>query len=426
MTTFWSEELETMSPQVLHQRQLAAFTDLVRTAAGSSSFYGDLLDRSDLERPFDDLVDVAERIPALRKDDIMRLQRADPPYGGLLAVPEERIVRHYVYPAGQVLAWTAGDQRSFEEQFAMGLFASGLRSDDRVNLTFQFGWVAAGTIWDAACRHLGAATSPGGAGESARQALNMRLLRTTAIIGFATFIERIAEAAEEQGIDPASDLDLRTILIVGEWHGSDAKTSLAERFGGAAVREAYGTGEAGLVAAECEADAAAMHVHPDVMLEVRDEHTGDLVQDGSGGELYLTRLGIEGMPFLRYRTGDLTEFVRADPCACGRTTARIGRIVGRAGELLRVKGVFLSEQLIRSVLDDVDRRLGRFVMTVDRPSGQDHLLLQVEGAGRVPDGTAAQAARRLQERGAVAVEVVLTTAEELPRSEKWFIDARAG
>jgi len=256
----------------------------------------------------------------------------------------------------------------------------------------------------------------------------MRALGVTSLIGFSTFLERIAESAREVGIDPAADFAVKKMIIVGEWHGSDTKDVLSRLYGGATVREAYGTGETGLVAAECPADPDAMHVHPDVLVEVRDETSGTLVSEGEGGELYLTPLHLEGMPVLRFRTGDVTGFVRHDPCACGRTTPRIGRIVGRVGQLLRTKGVFLSESLVRAVLDqvsaDVAVSLGTFQVTVDRPTGLDRLVLNVE-CPQARDGLSDLITSRMKQRAAVTMEVVLQAPGTLAGRESWFIDRRS-
>lgn len=427
MARVWRREEEALSADELLARQLAALQRQATYAAGSSPYYRELLADVDLSTPFADLDDLAARVPPIVKDTIVARQRAEPPYGGMLAAPEEAIARHYVYPNGQVLAWTGRDQRWFEEMYATGLYTAGVRPEDRVDLTFQFGWVTAGTIWDAGVRRLGAAAAPGGAGDSARHAANMRLLRTTCIVGFPTFLERIGHAASEQGIDPARELSVRKLVIVGEWHGDDTKERLSSLYGGASVREAYGTGEAGLVAAECEADPEAMHVHPDVLVEVRDERTGELVGPGEGGELYLTPLAVEGIPVLRYRTGDLTGRLELGPCECGRRTPRIGRIVGRVGQMLRVKGLFLSKALVEAALTDVDERLAKsaFQMVVDRPRGQDRLRLLVENPGEVAADACPRVVARLQERASLTAEVELVAPGELGEVELWYADQRS-
>jgi phenylacetate-CoA ligase len=397
----------------------------VRYAFGNSPYYGNLLGSNfDVGTP-ESVDDFAAVIPSITKDRIVALQQGDPPFGGMLAVDEKEIERYYAYPTGQVLAWSHRDQATHLNQYAAGLFTAGIRDDDRVDITFQYAWVAAGTIWDAAVRHLGAAVVPGGAGDSPRHAAGLRLIRATCLIGFGSFLERIAESAVELGIDPARDLDVRKLIIVGEWHALEAKDKLSARFGGATVREAYGTGETGLVATECPEDRTAMHVHPDFLIEVRDPVTQELVDEGMGGELYVTPLRLEAQPVLRYRTGDITEFVRSSPCVCGRSTPRIGRIVGRMGQYLRVKGMFLNRGMIAAVLDQIDGRLGTFHLTVDRPHGQDRLRLRVGGVSVSDSGELAeQISRAMKQRASVAVEVSIDPVESIPAGDSWFTDVR--
>ena len=424
MQKFWIEELETLPARELLARQLAMAAAQTSRAARDSEFYRSRFD--DVPSggfAFADLDAFATAVASTSKEQVIAAQLANPPYGGLLAVPEDDLVRHYVYPAGQVLGWTAVDHAALEDMYAAGLYAAGIRSTDRVDITFQYHWVVAGTIWDAAARHLGAAVVPGGAGESAQHAAYMQLLKTTCLIGFSTFIERIAESAELRGIAPA-ELGVRKIIIVGEWHGSDAKRRVSELYGGAAVREAYGTGETGLVAAECEADSSGTHLHPDVLLEVRNETTGELVPEGEGGEVYLTPLTNHAMPILRFRTGDITESVRYEPCECGRTTPRIGRIIGRSGHMLRVKGIFISKPLIESVIRDVMTPAETFLMTVDRPNGRDRLRLQIESAAEVPADTTDKLVTRFKARATVSVEVEFVAAGALGEPVSWFVDER--
>jgi phenylacetate-CoA ligase len=422
VTTYWALEKETLPAADLLGHQLDLAAEQVRRVVKSSPFYrrrlGDLTVSS-----FADVDEIARGVGSTTKEQIIAAQLAEPPYGGLLATDEDDVVRHYVYPAGQVLAWSARDEAVLEDMYACGLYTAGIRRTDRVDCTFQYHWVVAGTIWDSSARHLGAAVVPGGAGESERHAVNMARLRTTTLIGFSTFLEHIADACDGLGT-PAADLAVEKIIIVGEWHGSDAKQRLSERFGGAVVREAYGTGETGLVAAECEADPDGMHVHPDVLLEVRDERSGELVGEGEGGEVYLTPLTADAMPVLRFRTGDMTESVTYGPCKCGRTTPRIGRIVGRIGQMLRVKGIFLSRTLFEAVLLDAVGAAAPFRVLVDRPEGQDRLRLQVEATDPITEDLAARIVRRMKARAAVAVEVHTVAVGALPTDETWFLDER--
>src|SRR6478752_7937165 len=151
------------TPHLRTQLDLAA--EQVSYCRDHSPFYAGL---SAASVPFASLDDFAAAVPCVTKPELIADQQAQPPYGRQLAVPQRDVVRSYVYPAGQVLAWTAGDQQMLEEMYAEQLAVTGLGPDDIIDITFQYGWVVAGTIWDAGARRLGATVLPGGAGESAR------------------------------------------------------------------------------------------------------------------------------------------------------------------------------------------------------------------------------------------------------------------
>jgi phenylacetate-CoA ligase len=389
----------------------------------NSAFYRDRLSPDAGTTPFANLEEFASIVSPVTKAELVAAQSADPPYGPLLAVAPRELVRNWIYPAGQVLALSAHDQDTQEQMYADGLACTGLTADDIVDITFQYGWVAAGTIWDAGAQRLGATVVPGAAGESARHAHNLRHVKATSIIGFPTFLNRIADSAVTSGIDPAVDLSIRHLIIVGEWHSADAKAKLSARFGGAAVREAYGTGETGLVATECEAGEGLMHVHPDVLVEVREATTGELVAEGEPGELYITPLKAHAMPVVRMRTGDITGTHTIAPCSCGRSTLRIGTIIGRVSDLLRVKGSFLSRGLLQELLDEVAPGSGAFHIEVSRPDGMDRLVMRTE---LVPaeEAVAANLSRRIRERVGVLVEVESHPLASLATVDAWFTDVR--
>jgi phenylacetate-CoA ligase len=364
----------------------------------NSAFYRDRLSPDAGTTPFANLEEFASIVSPVTKAELVAAQSADPPYGPLLAVAPRELVRNWIYPAGQVLALSAHDQDTQEQMYADGLACTGLTADDIVDITFQYGWVAAGTIWDAGAQRLGATVVPGAAGESARHAHNLRHVKATSIIGFPTFLNRIADSA-------------------------DAKAKLSARFGGAAVREAYGTGETGLVATECEAGEGLMHVHPDVLVEVREATTGELVAEGEPGELYITPLKAHAMPVVRMRTGDITGTHTIAPCSCGRSTLRIGTIIGRVSDLLRVKGSFLSRGLLQELLDEVAPGSGAFHIEVSRPDGMDRLVMRTE---LVPaeEAVAANLSRRIRERVGVLVEVESHPLASLATVDAWFTDVR--
>ena len=322
-------------------------------------------------------------VPSWTKEDIIRAQAEDPPYGGLLSVPSTSVRRIYVAPGPVVSAFTEEDYAAFARQAAAALMRMGCRPGDVVDVTFQFNWVTAGTLYDEALRMAGCAVVPGGAGNSAVHIQNMKLLGVTVLVGFPTFLEHLIDVAREEGVDPARDFRVRLVIFAGELRRSDMKKYLGAAFGGADVREHYATADVGVVAYECEY-GNGMHLMEDQYVEVLDPETAEPVGPGQPGEVYVTSLKRRAMPIIRYRTWDLTSGLDPTACPCGASTPRMGYIIGRVGTIPRVKGLFVNPGEVREVLASFPQ-VGRFQLVVDRQEGQDLLVVRVEVRRAVAD-----------------------------------------
>jgi phenylacetate-CoA ligase len=269
--------------------------------------------------------------------------------------------------------------------FAAQFETMGVGASDVVDVSSTFHWLMAGTNMDIALRRIGAAVVPGGPGMSELRMKVMRDVGVTVLEAFTPYAEELASRFGEYGIDVEQDLQVRLLMIGGELRQRDARSRLETAWGGAAVREFYGVSEAGMVAAECLEAGDGMHLSPDVLVEIVDPDTGRHVAPGEGGEIYTTELYRGAQRFVRYRSGDITEGVDFGPCACGRSTPRLRRILGRNGEIARVKGLFVApavvEQLVRA-------RAGatRWQVVIDRPKNLDAMWLRVEADA---DGDAA-------------------------------------
>jgi phenylacetate-CoA ligase len=158
---------------------------------------------------------------------------------------------------------------------------------------------------------------------------------------------------------------------------SDAlRQGMEDFWGGMKVRELYGGAEVPFIAAECEA-AAGMHLNPDFIIELLHPETREPVDVGQPGVVVATELERAAEPMIRYWTGDIVAGIDTEPCSCGRTTARMGRVLGRVGEIPRVKGLFLVPKQIEAGLARVPG-CGRFQVVIDRPGRQDTVLLRLE------------------------------------------------
>jgi phenylacetate-CoA ligase len=423
MITYPTSHLETASPHERADYQLDRLRRQVARVRDTSPFYEDRLAeiRADGPASFEEFY---AGVAPVTKAELISDVAEHPPFGRLLSVSTAELCRLYVHPGPQAFAWTANDQQHLVEMYAQGMTTAGFGPGDLVDITVQYAWVMAGTIWDAAFQRAGALVLPGGAGGTGAHIERLSSLPVTTLMGFPTYLEEIAVQAQERGLDPRVDFSVSKLLVIGELRGRDAKERLRAMYDAEFVREAYGAAEIGLVSAECSHAGGGMHLHPDVLVEVRDPETGELVGDGEPGELYLTPLSREAMPVLRYRTGDITEYLRAGRCDCGRTTPRMGRILGRISDLFRVKGVFLVPRIVESLVHGCAGAEVPYQLVISRPTVRDEVLLRVEHPDSEASGLTGALVSQFKERCNVAISVEVSAPGTLVGIESRIVDQR--
>jgi phenylacetate-CoA ligase len=187
-------------------------------------------------------------------------------------------------------------------------------------------------------------------GNTQKQIMFMQDFGTTALISTPSYALHMAEIACEMGIDPASDLKLKWALLGGEGSTEAMRTEINRTWGIFATEnygmsELFGPGLSG----ECQA-LSGMHINEDhYIAEIIDPKTGEVLPEGSLGELVITPLSKEALPVLRYRTKDITS-LHTEICTCGRTTARMSKISGRSDDMLILGGVNVFPSQIESVI----------------------------------------------------------------------------
>lgn len=375
---YWDEPLECISPERLQEIRTLKMRKHLRYAYQNSLFYKKVFDEIGL-RPeeIQTLEDYRHRVPFLTHQQLIENQNSNPPFGDFLAANLKEIRRIYCSPGPLMMPFSKNDMDAYINATANGLYICGARRGDIVDITYGYQWDLAGTMLDDGFRRLGCAVIPGGTGMTRTHIHIMNHLGVTVIFAFPTFAMKLAETAKRMGIDPLNDLKVRLIIIRGEEiYGENDKEILAGEFG-AEVREMYGGAETGFVAAECPY-GGGMHCFTDSIVEIIDPFTGQST-DGEGSEIVATDLSRKAMPLIRYRTGDLTEGLNFEPCPCGRTSPRMKRIVGRTGDIVRVKGVYLIPDKVKQVIR-THKGLGKFQIIVDRPRLEDRLLIKVESS----------------------------------------------
>jgi len=323
-----------------------------------------------------------KRLPFTTKSELIADQVASPPYGRLLTYPLERY-RYLHQTSGTTLQPmkrldTREDWESWVRCWGYVYRGAGVTEKDLVFCAFSFGpYISHWAAIDGA-RNVGALCLSGG-GMNSEQRLRLILdNRCTVLVCTPTYALHLGEAAEALGLDLSAS-DIRITIHAGEPGASVPNVRRRiEEYWGASCFDHAGATEVGAWAFPCQAHDGSLHLNElEFIFEVVDPQTGEACEPGTCGELVATNLSRAGMPVLRYRTGDLVELT-LDPCVCGRRLARIrGGVLGRADDMLILRGV----NLYPSAIDNLLRGLTSIVeyeVEIRRRAGMDDLLLKIE------------------------------------------------
>jgi phenylacetate-CoA ligase len=326
------------------------------------------------------LADLA-KLPFTAKDDF----RQTYPYG-LLAVPMEDVIRVHASSGTTgrptVVAYSRRDVDTWSEVMARTLMAGNVGPSDVVHNAYGYGLFTGGLGFHYGAERVGAAVVPISGGFTDRQLMALKDLGATVLCCTPSYALHLAEAVEEAGLKP-KDLKLRVGFFGAEPWTEAMRVALESRLDIMALNiyglsEVIGPG----VSVECP-ERDGMHVAEDHFLpEIVDPATLAPVPEGTVGELVFTTLTKEALPVLRYRTRDLTSMTTA-PCSCGRTLARIGRIMGRTDDMLIIRGVNVYPSQIEHALLQVADVEPHYVLVVRRDSALDTLEVRVEGGAAV-------------------------------------------
>jgi len=399
-------ELQPASRRAAHQE--ATLRRAVERAAAGSAALRDALAAAGLTPETLTLADLA-RIPVLKKATLPGRQAAAPPFGGWLARPVADIRRIFVSP-GPIYE---PEGRSADYWgFAPALFAAGFRRGDVVLNSFSYHLTPAGAMFDGALEAMGCVVVPTGVGNVEIQARTLADVRARGFIGTPSFLAAVLDKVAGH----PGPLPLEVALVSGE-PLSEALRGDLERRHRLRISQAYAIGDLGLIAYECP-ERTGLHLAERVIVEIVDPASGSPVAAGETGEVVVT-FPSDLYPLLRLGTGDLSR-VAGGACACGRTSARLERIVGRVGDAVKVRGIFLHPH-------DLDRAIARhpevlrYQAVITRRDRQDELTVRLEVASALSPAAAAESIRETTRLRAV---VEILPPGTLGSEEKKIVDAR--
>ena len=315
ITMYWEEEIETISPEKLHELQLQRFRKTIGIAA-NSPFYKKVFEEHHITPDSIQTLDDIRKLPFTTK-----AQMRDTYPFGLVAGDMKNAVRLHSSSGTTgnptVIVHSQHDLDSWANLVARCLYMVGLRSTDVFQNSSGYGMFTGGLGFQYGAERLGALTVPAAAGNSKRQIKFITDFGTTALHAIPSYAIRLAEVFQEEGIDP-KETSLTTLIIGAEPHTDEQRKKIekmldVKAYNSFGMSEMNGPG----VAFECT-EQNGMHFWEDCFyVEIIDPETEEPVPDGEIGELVLTTLDREMMPLIRYRTRDLTRILPGK-CPCGR------------------------------------------------------------------------------------------------------------
>lgn len=418
----WDRAAEMMPPEERAALQLGRMRRLLERLHRTSSFYRQALDARGIKPQDLKSLDDVQHLPFTTKKDVV-----DHYPFGLLTVPLQQAVRLHASSGTTgkpvVSFYTPHDLDVWAECCARALVSAGIGRGDIVQNTHGYGLFTGGLGMHFGAEKVGALTIPISTGLTERQVMFMQDLGVTALVATPSYALVIAEKIEEMGID-RSQLKLRVSIGGAEPSTEEMREKIEAKLGVKhydvyGLLEIMGPG----VAVECVCQEG-LHVQEDhVYAEIINPETGQVLPPGEKGELVLTTLTKEGTPMLRYRTGDLTYFYEG-PCPCGRTTVRIHKIIGRADDMVVVKGINVFPSQVESVILRHKELEPQYQLIVDRKNHLDTLEVEVEASEEFwGHGEAAREhmqkvlEKELQDVLVVHAKVTVLAPKTLPRIE---------
>jgi phenylacetate-CoA ligase len=405
-----------LSPKQLKRVQQAKLKKIVRYAY-NVPFYRKRFDEAHLDPSSIKSIEDVEKIPFTVKTDL----RDNYPLG-LLAVDPQRLYSLHASSGTTgkpiVVAYTRGDLECWSRLMGRAFDVAGVRKGDIVQNMFGYGLFTGGLGIHYGARQIGATILPASSGNTKRQLLLMKDLRTTVVTSAPSYMVYLCEASRAEGYEPKHDFSIRVGIFGAEPWSEEARNRIEDVFGLRAydifgMSELYGPG----VGIECE-QRNGLHVWADEFLvETINPDSGETLEAGAEGELVFTMLSREAMPLLRYRSRDLSR-VFEEECACGRSHPRIRRIKGRSDDMLIIGGVNVFPSQIEHVLMNIPG-LGDQYQIVVTHDQLDRLSVKTEvPADRLND---AELLKRIQQDLmavlGIKANVELMELGTLPRSE---------
>ena len=376
----WAKE-ETLSRDEIEKIQLERLKKTVKRVYEKVPAYRAKMEEAGVTP--EDIVTLKDiqKLPFTTKQDM----RDNYPYG-LFTVPKKELRRIHASSGTTgkptVVGYTDHDLDIWKECVARLAVAGGATDEDVAQICFGYGMFTGALGLHNGLEKVGAAIVPSSTGNTEKQLMYMKDFGTTLLVATPSYAMRIAEVAQQIGIDIKKDLQIKTLLLGSELMTEAMRKELYKVWGeDVNLTQNYGMSEliGPGVSGEC-LELNGMHINEDHFIaEVIDPNTGEVLAPGEKGELVVTCITKEALPLIRYRTRDITRLMY-EPCPCGRTTVRMENLSGRTDDMLKIRGVNVFPSQIEEVLINTDGIGPNYEIVVERKDHSDILTVKVEVA----------------------------------------------
>jgi phenylacetate-CoA ligase len=364
------DALDTLPPAERLNYQLQKLLQTMEKAYRHSSAARNLMDFIGMSPADFDSLDDLEKLPIVRKTDLIEMQKANPPFGGLLMIPPAEIERIFISP-GPIYEY----QPSGIDWFTQSFQAAGFCKGDIVVNTFTYHMSPAGLLFHEGLRKCGATVVVMGTGNTDVLIKAMQDLKINGFLGTPSFLSGVIKRIEEMGLDFNRDFVLKKAWFTGEMLSASLRKLFETKYKIATFQAYAVTEPGGAIAYECSAKNG-MHLMDDYIVEIVDPLSGQQLPPGQVGEIVVTPIHNNTWGLLRFGTGDMSSLI-TEPCSCGRTSYRISGIVGRSNDAVKVRGMFVVTKQAEHVISSFPE-IARFQIQVDRKDDRDYMLLRAE------------------------------------------------
>ncbi len=372
----WNPNKESMPREQMRELQGKRLHKVVDYVYHNVPFYRHKLQEMDLTPEDINSIDDIVKLPFTTKQDL----RDNYPTG-LQAAPMSEVIRFHASSGTTgnptIVGYTRKDVEIWSECMARCLTAYGVTRDDVFSVAYGYGLFTGGLGVHYGVERMGAAVLPTSTGNTEK---HVRLLRDLGVTGIActpSYALYLAETMERMGVTKDM-IKLKVGAFGAEPWTENMRQEIESRLGLKGYN-LYGLSEimGPCVSYECECQNGSHICEDHYFPEIVDPATLESLPNGQVGELVFTTLTKEGMPLLRYRTRDLCSLMEGE-CECGRTSVRMGRIMGRSDDMLIIRGINVFPSQVESVILSMPECAPRFLLIVDRVNNLDTLTIQVE------------------------------------------------